>query len=77
MKPKLPSVLILLSLSLGVTGCATSLSPVKPWEREAFTEYAMRPDRDPLETLFVEHINFSREAASGGRGIGGSGCGCN
>jgi hypothetical protein len=25
----------------------------------------------------IEHVYFSREAASGGKGVGGSGCGCN
>jgi len=37
----------------------------------------MNPDRDPLATAMAEHVFFSREAASGGRGVGGSGCGCN
>jgi hypothetical protein len=37
----------------------------------------MRSDRDPLATAMSEHIYFSRETASGGRGVGGSGCGCN
>jgi len=37
----------------------------------------MRADRDPIGTAMDEHIFFSREAASGGRGVGGGGCGCN
>ena len=37
----------------------------------------MRADRDPMGTMLDEHIYFSREAASGGRGVGGGGCGCN
>ena len=61
----------LLGLFLG--GCAT----VQPWERAALAEYKMRPDRDPLLGAMSEHIYFSREASSGGRGVGGSGCGCN
>ncbi len=60
------------------TGCAgTNLVRVKPWERANLTDYAMRPDRDPLATAFSEHTYFSRETATGGRGVGGSGCGCN
>ena len=35
------------------------------------------PDRDPLGSTMIEHVYFSREAASGGKGVGGSGCGCN
>ncbi|MBI3417681.1 MAG: DUF4266 domain-containing protein [Verrucomicrobia bacterium] len=54
-------------------GCAN----VKPWQRDKLAEYIMRPDRDMLEAAQFEHIWFSREAASGGRGVGGGGCGCN
>lgn len=57
----------------GATGCAN----VKPWEREHLADYTMRGDRDPLGTSLSEHIYFSREAANGGRGVGGGGCGCN
>jgi hypothetical protein len=37
----------------------------------------MRADRDPLDSSFREHIYFTREAATGGTGVGGGGCGCN
>jgi len=71
----------LILAALGLTtlgGCASaSLVRVKPWERAALTDYTMRPDRDPLHTAMAEHIYFSRETATGGRGVGGSGCGCN
>jgi hypothetical protein len=50
---------------------------VQPWERATLTDYTMRPDRDPLFTALAEHTYFSRESATGGRGVGGSGCGCN
>ena len=50
---------------------------VKPWERSTLADYTMRGDRDPLGVAFDEHMYFSREAASGGRGVGGGGCGCN
>ncbi|WP_415909894.1 DUF4266 domain-containing protein [Oleiharenicola sp. Vm1] len=50
---------------------------MKPYEREAFAHYTMRSDRDPLARTMDEHIYFSREAATGGRGVKGSGCGCN
>jgi hypothetical protein len=59
-------------------GCATSSAVrVKPWERANLADYTMNPDRDPLGTMMDDHVNFSREAASGGKGVGGSGCGCN
>jgi hypothetical protein len=58
---------------VSLTGCAN----VKPWERGRFADYTMRSDRDPLASSFAEHMWFSREASSGGRGVGGGGCGCN
>jgi hypothetical protein len=30
-----------------------------------------------LQTAAEEHIYFSKEASSGGRGFAGGGCGCN
>ena len=59
--------------ALLVGGCVG----VQPWQRGKLAEYGMRPDRDPLGDGLGEHIYFSREAAFGGRGIGGGGCGCN
>ena len=72
MKKKL-LLILLAALGAGLTGCTT----VQPWERAALADYKMRPDRDPLTVVMSEHIFFSREAATGGRGVGGSGCGCN
>jgi hypothetical protein len=54
-------------------GCAS----VKPWEMATFGAYIMRSDRDPIDDTFAEHVYFTREASSGGRGVGGGGCGCN
>ena len=65
--------LSLVAMSLLLTAC----SSVKPWERDWLAEYGMRPNRDPLTTATREHLWFSREAANGGRSIGGGGCGCN
>lgn len=63
---------------LMLAGCAgPSLVRVHPWEREALADAAMNPDRDPVGAAMTEHVYFSREASSGGRGVGGSGCGCN
>lgn len=68
-----PFPLLAATLILGATGCAN----VKPWQRGHLADYTMRADRDPLGTAQAEHIWFSREEASGGRGVGGGGCGCN
>lgn len=62
------------ALLLALTGgCAQ----VKPWQRGALADPIMQPDRDPLGAGLVDHVYFSREAASGGRSVGGAGCGCN
>ncbi len=73
MKTKSILTLFLAVVGFGVTGCVN----VQPWERGILADYVMRADRDPLGTSLDEHIFFSREAASGGRGVGGGGCGCN
>lgn len=61
----------------GLTGLASGCVNAKPWERDALAQYSMRPDRDPVTLTLREHMWFSREAANGGRSVGGGGCGCN
>ncbi len=56
-----------------VSGCAT----VKPWQREALADPIMQPGRYPNGAAQLDHVYFSREAASGGSTVGGGGCGCN
>ncbi|MFP5390026.1 MAG: DUF4266 domain-containing protein [Gammaproteobacteria bacterium] len=56
-------------------GCA--VTPVQSWEKGALARAEMRLSGGVLETAFDEHIYASREAASGGSGVGGGGCGCN
>jgi Domain of unknown function (DUF4266) len=72
-------ILILLSIAgaAALSGCSTSAVRVKPWERQYLADSSMDPNRDPLGTAMLDHVYFSREAASGGRGVGGAGCGCN
>ena len=72
MKPR--ALLILAVAGLFVT---TGCQHVSPWQRSTLSDYTMRGDRDPLCIVQDEHIYFSRETASGGRGVGGGGCGCN
>lgn len=72
-------LLMLLGVGAAIgSGCAnTNLVRVQPWERATLTHYSMRADRDPVHTVMNEHAFFSREGSTGGRGVGGSGCGCN
>jgi hypothetical protein len=73
MKTRIILVCFASAMALAVTGCQN----VKPWQRGTLAGYAMRADRDPLGDAQGDHVFFSREEASGGRGVGGGGCGCN
>lgn len=72
-KPAALVAMILCVASLG--GCA-SLG-VEPWERDVLAKDEMQLITDPVEAGLDDHIYFSKEATSGGRGFGGGGCGCN
>ena len=61
--------------TLVLTGCSSM--GVEPWERDILAKDEMQLIADPLEMAIDEHIYFSKEASSGGRGFGGGGCGCN
>jgi len=61
--------------SLVFSGC--SLERVEPWDRDILAQKKMQLISDKLETSSDEHIYFSKEASSGGQGLGGGGCGCN
>lgn len=73
---KLKIALLLLALGSLLVLCG-GCQNVKPWQRGSLADITMRPDRDPIGVAMDEHVFFSREAASGGRGVGGGGCGCN
>jgi hypothetical protein len=57
------------------SGCCSM--GVEPWERDILAKDEMQLTTDPLEAAIDDHIYFSKEASSGGRGFGGGGCGCN
>jgi Domain of unknown function (DUF4266) len=69
------AILIFAVLGMSLGGC-TSFGP-KPWEKDLMARREMQVDPYPLVTAAEEHIYFSREASSGGRGFAGGGCGCN
>ena len=62
-------------LPLLLTSCE-SIGP-KPWEHDLLAKREMQVDPYPLQSNALEHIYFSKEASSGGRGFAGGGCGCN
>jgi Domain of unknown function (DUF4266) len=65
--------ILLFVVSAAVAGC----THVQPWERDVLARPEMSLDANPLDTAIDDHIYFSKEASSGGRGFGGGGCGCN
>jgi hypothetical protein len=64
-----PSLLIVILAATG--GCAT----VQPWERDLHAREDMQANQ--RDAAIDDHIYFSKEASSGGRGFAGGGCGCN
>jgi hypothetical protein len=68
--------MIALGVTLALAGCA-SFDPPKPWERGELAKPSMQFDSDRLDARTQAHIYTSKEAASGGYGVGGGGCGCN
>jgi hypothetical protein len=56
---------------------ACSRFGAEPWERDLLAQPEMGPHANSLDNAIDDHIYFSREASSGGRGFGGGGCGCN
>jgi len=69
------SIVLIFLITLVSTGCL--FQEVKPWERDILAQDKMKLVPSPVETGLDEHIYFSKEAASGGQGVGGGGCGCN
>lgn len=59
--------------ALAFAGCQT----VEPWQKGNLADATMQGDADSLEGVMNAHIYFSREATTGGEGVGGGGCGCN
>lgn len=50
---------------------------VKPYERENIADPIMSFERDPIASGYIHHVYEAREAARGGDGSSGGGCGCN
>jgi hypothetical protein len=65
----------LLIACVALQGCA-SLG-VEPWQRDVLARPEMSLDANPLDAAIDDHVYFSKEASSGGRGFGVGGCGCN
>ena len=67
---------VLLAALAGLSGCQNL--GFQPWQRDLMAKPVMTPGAaDGLDDALDDHIYFSKEASSGGRGFGGGGCGCN
>ncbi|MGZ5931364.1 MAG: DUF4266 domain-containing protein [Rhizomicrobium sp.] len=62
-------------LALLCTAC-TTIGP-KPWQKDLMSRREMQVGAYSLQAAAEDHIYFSKEASSGGRGFAGGGCGCN
>ena len=71
------SIFLALILAATVLSAGCSSMGVEPWDRDILAKDEMQLTTDPLEAATDDHIYFSKEASSGGRGFGGGGCGCN
>jgi hypothetical protein len=68
--------LIFIFLMVSVLASCASMG-VEPWERDLLAKDSMQLVPNYLDNFYDEHIYFSKEASSGGQGVGGGGCGCN
>ena len=65
----------LLALMAVLGGCG--VVGVKVWQRDILARPEMQFDNHLNNRSIDDHVYFSKEASSGGRGFGGGGCGCN
>lgn len=66
---------VIITLVFSLVGCSSV--GVQVWERDVLSKPEMQMDNPALDRALDDHIYFSKEASSGGRGFGGGGCGCN
>ena len=63
---------------LAVTlGACAAYAPPRAWEKQYLARPDLQFDTDRLDAKNRLHIEFSKEGAAGGYGVGGGGCGCN
>ncbi len=65
--------ILIITSAIGLSACTT----VQPWEKDLLAKPSMALVADENEIFLDEHIYFSKEASTGGQGVGGGGCGCN
>lgn len=68
-------VIAIMIMLISIPACSSM--GIQPWERDLLAKDSMQLVPDYLDNFMDEHIYFSKEASSGGQGVGGGGCGCN
>ena len=68
--------MLALVAAAALLGACSSVG-VEVWERDILAMDEMQPDYARVDRALDDHIYFSKEASTGGRGFGGGGCGCN
>jgi hypothetical protein len=69
------TLVLTFALATMVAGCGRYA--VRPDEKEYLADRIMQPDYDSQDQLVTQHVLTNREAAQGGYGAAGGGCGCN
>lgn len=64
-------------LVAALAGCSPIQPWVKPYQREHLADPIMSFDRNPASSAYLDHVYSVRQAARGGTGAVGGGCGCN
>jgi Domain of unknown function (DUF4266) len=70
-------VLSVVLLLAGMSACGSVEPWVKPYERDHLADRIMSLNPDPVSSAYLQHVFEAREAARGGEGAAGGGCGCN
>ena len=69
--------LLLITLLFSIAACSPIKPWVKPYERQKIADEIMSFERNPIADSYLHHVFDAREAARGGDGASGGGCGCN
>jgi len=74
---RVTGLVIAAAVLLQLCACAPLQPWVKPYERERLADPIMAFDPNPVSSAYLEHVFEVRNAARGGNGATGGGCGCN
>ncbi|MDR7088253.1 MULTISPECIES: DUF4266 domain-containing protein [Cellvibrio] len=69
--------LLFIVLLFSIAACSPIKPWVKPYERQKIADEIMSFERNPIADSYLHHVYDAREAARGGDGASGGGCGCN